>query len=588
MPRSFSRGLKPPRYITVTVLAASLSVAGSAQQDIQTAPLSLVPVQGNVHLLVGAGPNIAVQVGGDGIVLVDTPRPALSAQVQEQLRTLSRLPVRYILNTSMDPEHVSGNAAFVPASGRGTGGAPFGALGLARPAIIAHEAVLNRLSLPPAGQPAVPATALPTTTYYLPSMDFHVNGEPVFLYHQANAHTDGDSLILFRNSNVVATGDLYTPDRYPLIDLQRGGSVQGIIAALNRLLGTHRPGGIPGGWHGRDSRSRPLIGRGRCCRIPRHGGDRARPRAGSDQERAIARAGESREAVARLRQRVRQRRRVHRGGLPEPREEIMKVASHRPIGVLILAACAIAPAFAQGRGAPASPPPTARAAAPVDFTGNWVSVVSEDWRWRMITPPKGDYASIPVNEQARKIADTWDPAKDEAAGEQCRAYSAPAIMREPGRLRISWQDDNTLKIETDAGMQTRVFRFGGQPPQAVPRTWQGYSVARWESPLRGVGIGVGGPPLGLGPRFGSAGRTLEVVTTEIRPGYLRKNGVPFSPNAVVNEYFDLFKEPNGTDWFVVTTVVTDPQYLNGPWVTTSNFKKEGDGSKWDPTPCKVR
>jgi cyclase len=265
MPRSFSRGLKPPRYITVTVLAASLSVAGSAQQNIQTAPLSLVPVQGNVHLLVGAGPNIAVQVGGDGIVLVDTPRPALSAQVQEQLRTLSRLPVRYILNTSMDPEHVSGNAAFVPASGRGTGGAPFGALGLARPAIIAHEAVLNRLSSAPAGQPAVPATALPTTTYHLPSMDFHVNGEPVFLYHQANAHTDGDSLILFRNSNVVATGDLYTPDRYPLIDLQRGGSVQGIITALNRILTLTVPaafqeGGtvvIPG--HGRLSEEADVV-----------------------------------------------------------------------------------------------------------------------------------------------------------------------------------------------------------------------------------------------------------------------------------------------------------------------------------------
>jgi hypothetical protein len=266
----------------------------------------------------------------------------------------------------------------------------------------------------------------------------------------------------------------------------------------------------------------------------------------------------------------------------------MTVVKYVFTGLLIVAMCAIAPAFAQQRGGAAQPPPTGRAAAPADFTGNWVSVVSEDWRWRMITPPKGDYASIPVNEQGRKIADTWDPAKDEAAGEQCRAYAAPAIMREPGRLRISWQDDNTLKIETDAGLQTRLLRFGGQPPQTGPRTWQGQSLARWQGPLRGVGIGVGGPPLGLGPRFGGDSRTLEVVTTQIRPGYLRKNGVPFSPNAVVNEYFDLFKEPNGADWFVVTTVVTDPQYLNGPWVTTSHFKKESDGSKWDPTPCRVR
>jgi hypothetical protein len=257
---------------------------------------------------------------------------------------------------------------------------------------------------------------------------------------------------------------------------------------------------------------------------------------------------------------------------------------------LVLSAGVVTPALAQGppagRGAP--PPATPRAGAPVDFTGNWVSIVSEDWRWRMITPPRGDYANIPVNAEARKVADGWDPARDEAASEQCRAYAAPAIMREPGRLRISWVDDTTLKMETDAGIQTRLFHFGAPAPQGATPTWQGYSTARWEGPLRGVGVGPAGPPLGIGPRFGAQSRTLEVVTTQIRPGYLRKNGVPFSPNAVVTEYFDLFKEPDGTDWFVVTTVVTDPQYLNGPWVTTSHFKKEPDGSKWSPTPCQVK
>ncbi|HEY7444530.1 MAG TPA: hypothetical protein VH701_19020, partial [Vicinamibacterales bacterium] len=120
-----------------------------------------------------------------------------------------------------------------------------------------------------------------------------------------------------------------------------------------------------------------------------------------------------------------------------------------------------APAGAgQGRGGPPQPPRSARESAPVDFTGYWVSVVSEDWRWRMVTPPKGDYANIPLNAEGRKIGDGWDPGKDEAAGEQCKGYAAPAIMREPGRLRISWQDDTTLKMETDAGMQTRLFRFG--------------------------------------------------------------------------------------------------------------------------------
>ncbi len=266
---------------------------------------------------------------------------------------------------------------------------------------------------------------------------------------------------------------------------------------------------------------------------------------------------------------------------------------------LTLAALVAVPALAQGPpGGRGGPPPVPRAAAQIDLTGNWVSVVSEDWRWRMITPPKGDYANIPVNPEGRRVGDTWDPAKDDAAGEQCKAYSAPAIMREPGRLRITWEDDFTLKMETDAGMQTRVFQFArpagapGAAPAAAPtaaapeaRSWQGVSVARWEAPPRaGTGGGIG---LGLGPRV-TGGRTLEVNTTQIRPGYLRKNGIPFSANATVQEFYDAFQEPGGAEWFVVTTIVTDPQYLTAPWVTTSHFKKEPDASKWSPTPCKVR
>lgn len=271
----------------------------------------------------------------------------------------------------------------------------------------------------------------------------------------------------------------------------------------------------------------------------------------------------------------------------------------RRVGAVLLAASAVcAGVEAQGppagRGGRGGPPPTGRAAAQADFTGNWVAVVSEDWRWRMITPPRGDYANIPINEAARKVADAWDPVKDAAAGEACRAYAAPAILREPTRLRISWQGDLTLKMETDAGTQTRLFRFSAPgaapaaPAAVVPpskRSWQGVSVARWEptpAPMAGRGI-----PLGLAPRV-AGGRTLEVVTTQIRPGYLRKNGVPFGELATVTEYFDAFGEPGGGEWFVVTTIVRDPQYLGEPWVTTSHFKKEADGSKWAPTPCEVR
>ena len=241
---------------------------------------------------------------------------------------------------------------------------------------------------------------------------------------------------------------------------------------------------------------------------------------------------------------------------------------------------------------PPQPSRSPQAGAPVDLTGYWVSVISEDWRWRMVTPMKGDFASIPVNLEARKAGDAWDPAKDEAAGLQCKAYGAPAIMRMPGRVHITWQDDNTLKVETDEGTQTRLFHFaavGGPPPRPVQgreAAWQGYSIANWERPPRGVELPDPVPIFAI--RQGTQGRSLEVATTNLRPGYLRKNGVPYSADAVVNEYYDYHKERNGDEWFTVTTIVHDPQYLTGPWITSSDFKKEPDGSKWDPSPCSSR
>ena len=177
-----------------------------------------------------------------------------------------------------------------------------------------------------------------------------------------------------------------------------------------------------------------------------------------------------------------------------------------------------------GRGAP-QPPRSPRAAAPVDFTGYWVSVVTEDWRWRMVTPARGDFAGVPLNAAARKIGQAWDPAKDEAEGNQCKAYGAAGIMRMPGRLHITWQDDTTLKIETDQGTQTRLLHFGGKPAPGLKPSWQGYSSANWEGPQRGSG-----PPdflpIALNPREGTRGRSLEVVTTNLRAGYLGRTACP--------------------------------------------------------------
>jgi hypothetical protein len=239
---------------------------------------------------------------------------------------------------------------------------------------------------------------------------------------------------------------------------------------------------------------------------------------------------------------------------------------------------------------PASPEPERSApssAAPIDLTGLWVSPIMEDWRWRMVTPLKGDAASIPVLASTRAAIDAWDPAKDQAAGEECKAYGAPGLLRLPGRLRITWQDERTLKIETDTGMQTRLLHFDEPPPANTAPSRQGYSTASWNlGPGRGGPAGV--PGLGLAPRAPTQNRTLEVTTTHLLPGYLRKNGIPYSAMATLTEYFDRFSEPDGTQWFTVTTVVTDPVYLGMPFVTTTDFRREPNDSGWSPTPCSAR
>src|SRR5262249_48360401 len=199
----------------------------------------------------------------------------------------------------------------------------------------------------------------------------------------------------------------------------------------------------------------------------RDGARRARPAAVDDQVRDDAGAGQGCEADVRLRpglwrdDRLLDDRQVRRGRLQEAQragrgaEEMSSL--HRSLAVLIAVASASF-AGAQPRG-PAPPPGTPKQAAPIDLTGQWVSIVTEDWRFRMVTPEKGDYPGVQLTPAGKAIADNWDPAKDESAGNQCKSYGAAAIMRVPGRLRVSWQDEQTLKIETDAGQQTRVLHF---------------------------------------------------------------------------------------------------------------------------------
>ena len=270
-------------------------------------------------------------------------------------------------------------------------------------------------------------------------------------------------------------------------------------------------------------------------------------------------------------------------------------------------------AAGQGRGrGQAGPPQTARQAAPIDLTGTWVSVVTEDWRWRMATPPKGDVASVPVSAEGRKAAQGWDLAADNAGGNQCKAFGVGGIMRQPGRLRISWQDDETLKLEFDAGTQTRLLNFDRSKQAPAEKSWQGFSLAQWEGP--GVGRGAsaatdvrvtgggtlsrgvpggggqglrGGPPPRQQAEINSGG-DLRIVTTNFREGYLRKNGVPYSEQATMTEYIHrLPTHPNGDSWLQVITMIDDPKYLNGTFYTSTNFRLEPDGSKFAPSGCKT-
>jgi hypothetical protein len=222
---------------------------------------------------------------------------------------------------------------------------------------------------------------------------------------------------------------------------------------------------------------------------------------------------------------------------------------------------------AQGRGGAAR---SARDRAPLDLTGYWVSYVTENWRYRMVTPAKGEYRRIPSSRAALPLINAWDPAADERAGNQCKSYGAGNIMSVPGRLHITWQDADTLRIETDAGTQTRLLHFAPRTATASPgpRSWQGESTAAWEP--------AAGP---------DGGGSLRVVTANLRAGYLRKNGVPYGERATVTEHFDVAPLAESGRLLLVTTIVDDPEFLTGPYVVSPHFKKEPDGSKWDPTPC---
>lgn len=223
---------------------------------------------------------------------------------------------------------------------------------------------------------------------------------------------------------------------------------------------------------------------------------------------------------------------------------------------------------------------SARIQAPFDPTGYWVSLITRDWRFRMIVPGRGEYEGVPLSLASKQFADAWRPTQDESAGKQCEAYGAGVVMLVPERLRISWQDDETLQVQTDAGMQTRLLHFDRTGVPGAERSWQGYSSATWV--LHQV------KPIGPNPvpqdarHFG----ILKIITTDMLAGLIRKNGLPYSDQSTLTEYWQLPRDPaTQMQYLIDTASLHDPVYLIRDYYYTATFQQESGGAKWEPTAC---
>jgi hypothetical protein len=209
---------------------------------------------------------------------------------------------------------------------------------------------------------------------------------------------------------------------------------------------------------------------------------------------------------------------------------------------------------------------SAREAALIDLEGYWVSVASEDWRFRMVDAPKGVYSGLTLNAEGRRVGDSRDAEFDRANGRECLAYGAPSLMRMASRFQITWEDDDTLRIDSDYGSQTRLLHFGDAPPGAP--SLQGYSKAQWIMAPDGGG-------------------NLKVITTNLSDGYLRKNGAPYSSETTLTEYINVHTMANGDRWINITTEVDDPIYFSAPLVHSTDLKQLPNRRGWNPTACVI-
>ena len=242
----------------------------AAAPDYSKAEVHILPVQGNVYMLVGAGGNITVQAGDDGVLFVDAGVAQMSDKVLAATRSISDKPIRYIINTHMHPDHTGGNEAIAKAGITIAGGNVVGDIGASagnQATILAFQSVLDRMSAPTGQQAPTPEGAWPTETYTTPERKLFFNNEGIEIIHIPNAHTDGDSIVFFRRSDVISAGDIFVTNRYPIIDMQRGGNVQGVIAGLNKIIEIAIPAAIGGNDVLQEGGTMVIPGHGRLCDV---------------------------------------------------------------------------------------------------------------------------------------------------------------------------------------------------------------------------------------------------------------------------------------------------------------------------------
>ena len=580
--------------VRMGVAASAVLVLGASQWGLtlqaqqrpgESDAVETIQIRPNVYVIFSTGGNVTAHVGEDGVILVDSGATATAEKVLAAVKAISSLPIRLIVNTSADADHVGGNEIL---AAPGVAINPDGFSDDEQATVLAHENVLTRMS---ANETAFPVSMWPTETYTALHRSMYVNDDAVQVLRQTGAHSDGDSIVHFRRADVIATGDMIDLRHFPVIDPARGGSIQGELDALNRLLELTVP-------------AMPLVLKpGRTLLVPGHGriSDYSELVEYRDMVTVIRDIIQDRISKGMTLQQVKAsdptkgyRGRYGRDTGPWTTDMFVEAIYNglriRPRGPgnvrdahparrdrLHRAAGAVVPRRTGSRSRRA----TCSADTAIDGADRSHRQLGRH-HLRGLALAHGDAAQGRLPEHSdqhgraarRRSVGSGEGRSGRRTVQGLRRPRAHAGTHPPAHQLAGRQYPQAGNRLRHPDPPVPVRRRAAQPPG--PRSWQGSSRAEWN--IAGGGRGRGAQ------RFGS----MRSVTTNLRPGYLRKNGIPYSANAVYTEHWDLHTRPNGDRYLVITSIVEDPTYLQMPWTTALHFKQEPDGSKWDPTPCDAR